>query len=292
MKKRGFTLVELLVVIAIMAVLIAILLPALAKARENARNILCQTNLKGYGTAYIMYTDDYEQQFPNSYTWLYSSNWSWGISTAAWCRWHNKLENLENNPHFEGSFFKYVADKNNHLCPTFDKLAKSGLGAQHVGHDEKIPMDPQYTYSMNGFLGQPRRTRFGVVEKLGQIERNPAEIFSFTEENVMWNIQGRSAANAVLSNNNVVSRINSAAIRQKDGSLFSAEDYNGAFATFHMAPAEEIELDESGFAVQSGDNYSEWGLCRGSGTAVFLDQHVQSRPYHVDTHDYAWPLRK
>ena len=55
-KTKAFTLVELLVVIAIMAVLIAILLPALAKARENARNILCSTNLKGYGTAFPILT--------------------------------------------------------------------------------------------------------------------------------------------------------------------------------------------------------------------------------------------
>jgi len=293
MRKRGFTLVELLVVIAIMAVLIAILLPALAKARENARNILCQTNLKGYGNAYIMYTDDYEQRFPNSYTWLYSSAWSWNISTAPWCRWHNRLENLENNPQFEGSFYKYVADKNNHLCPTFDKLAQSGLGAQHVGHVDGIPMEPQYTYSMNGFLGG-RGTRFGVAAKLGDVEANPGRVFSFTEENIMWNIFRRSATNAVLSNNNIVSRIVTAGIRQKDGSLIPPSEYNGAFATYHMAPSEDIEISQvsESFAVyESNFIYPNWGLCRGNGNAVYLDQHVQAMPFWVDTHEYCWPLR-
>jgi len=193
--KKAFTLVELLVVIAIMAVLLAILIPALAQAREQARNTLCKSNLHGYGTAFAIYLDDHDQRFPNSYTWLYNSKWQWQNSTAPWCRWHNQLENLDNNPEFAGSFFKYVADKDIHLCPTFYQLAQSGLGAQHVGHVEGIPMDPQYTYSMNGFLGQHRKTRFGVATKIGDVEANPGRVFSFTEENIMWNIYRRSASN-------------------------------------------------------------------------------------------------
>nr|MCR4575686.1 prepilin-type N-terminal cleavage/methylation domain-containing protein [Lentisphaeria bacterium] len=67
-KKMQFTLIELLVVIAIIAILAAMLLPALAKAREKARQIACTSCLKQIGTAARMYADDNDDYL------MYTSN--------------------------------------------------------------------------------------------------------------------------------------------------------------------------------------------------------------------------
>ena len=65
-KKKGFTLVELLVVIAIIALLMGILMPALARVRQIAFRMVCGTNLSGIGKAMLIYSNDYEDEFPRA----------------------------------------------------------------------------------------------------------------------------------------------------------------------------------------------------------------------------------
>lgn len=66
MRKKGFTLVELLVVIAIIALLMSILMPALSKVRQLANRVVCGTNLKGIGSAMMLYSGDMDGDYPRA----------------------------------------------------------------------------------------------------------------------------------------------------------------------------------------------------------------------------------
>ena len=63
-RRKAFTLVELLVVIAIIALLMAILLPALNKAREQGKNVICRNNLRQIGIGTSLYAEDWDQMVP------------------------------------------------------------------------------------------------------------------------------------------------------------------------------------------------------------------------------------
>jgi prepilin-type N-terminal cleavage/methylation domain-containing protein len=75
MRKKGFTLVELLVVIAIIALLMGILMPALARVRQIAFRMVCGTNLSGIGKAMMIYSNDYDDEYPRA-----------GGPTSIWAR--------------------------------------------------------------------------------------------------------------------------------------------------------------------------------------------------------------
>jgi len=107
----GFTLVELLVVIAIIALLIAILLPTLRKAREQANAVVCQSNMRQLGMAFLWFAQDHQGHLPgNKHDRENPDDWKQD--------WLTGEEAAPANGPSKGTVFRYVRHVEIYRCPS------------------------------------------------------------------------------------------------------------------------------------------------------------------------------
>jgi len=121
-KQKGFTLIELLVVIAIIAILMAILLPALNRVREQGKRVVCLSNLKQLTLAWIMYADENDGKLVNGAAGFTDTTTSWGkhANELAWIDvrnfnspWDSQIQDIK-----EGALWPYMKDVDMYRCPT------------------------------------------------------------------------------------------------------------------------------------------------------------------------------
>ncbi len=182
-KKNGFTLVELLVVISIIALLLAILVPALSKAREQGKALVCQTNMKGLVVSWMVYAENNNDKICGAFTynvgnfiqqWGHPWDWVWSPWNAVEdksdpigvtkknCTVEHKLEGIR-----RGSLYKYNQNFDLYKCPS----DKSGHLVSYSIPD-----------CLNGMEEERHGTRWKVLTKLSEV-RKPSEKYVFLEEN-------------------------------------------------------------------------------------------------------------
>ncbi|MBI9017013.1 MAG: type II secretion system protein [Phycisphaerae bacterium] len=266
MKKKAFTLIELLVVISIIAILVSILMPALAKAREIARDSVCKSNLKQYGIASMGYLSDNNDVFVNQFYWLFSLQDEQDYyklqdpSPRQVCMWH------DTRMQFNGALTPYF-NKNReiHVCPTFAiHSARAHRSECYTG----IKIEPSFGYSVNYHLGDGKYIdpycQF-VVTKVGQV-RQPSEVINFCEENTYQvRSTGYTWSTQRLNDNIMLPRyVDSRNMYRNNAGL-------DTLATLH--------------SMVGGDKYS------GRSNIVFVDGHIGIGD-PGDAFDLSWPFKQ
>jgi prepilin-type N-terminal cleavage/methylation domain-containing protein/prepilin-type processing-associated H-X9-DG protein len=163
-RSSAFTLIELLVVIAIIALLAAILFPAFARARENARRASCQSNLKQLGLGIAQYTQDYDERMPAVYL-----GTSGGTDQVTW----------------RSMIYPYVKSTQVYFCPSLKAPAATTLWTPTIQSDEVRGFSGYAAHRMHRNPGAPTPPMdfdsvAGRTTSLASMN-SPAETFTLIE---------------------------------------------------------------------------------------------------------------
>jgi len=183
MRTRGFTLIELLVVMAILAILAALLLPAMQTAKENSRRAKCVSNMRNLGQAFMLYANDFDERLP-------TSGRSGGNAPAEWAPGGNVIGAPQTDPnacqriHVEqGVIWPYIFGRSTTSRPRDEEwYADPSVNPYLCPSAGPIGRKRGLSYTMNFYLDDPpSHSADRVGMKISRIRR-PSETIMLVDE--------------------------------------------------------------------------------------------------------------
>jgi prepilin-type N-terminal cleavage/methylation domain-containing protein/prepilin-type processing-associated H-X9-DG protein len=187
-RRKGFTLIELLVVIAIIALLMAILMPALEAARKRAQDLLCMANQRSVGLGILLYLQDHDGVLADASS---TNGWRWVDPATGW-----PMKTNQTAAYWGIAYIDYIKDKKIFGCPAYKSVAGQLINTAGIVNSDETHLLDTAAFGLNNYASNRRATEIRNHSKFifctdhvePRVEQDEIDMFHNNDGQSQWNL--------------------------------------------------------------------------------------------------------